>query len=397
MLLRPDQRITYRADGRKRAKLIRGYGVAYRYATRQAGDGRQVKRLTKIRQGDDTARVDWDPGDENDRIVMIRVRRGQGGRMQALRYNYAQDRLVEVTHNNERSTRLEYRGRRSGCAGRGSAKPRCLPAGRIGPGDRRAMSVKHEPASPMDVSLMHTGAAAALIVTGGYVFVVPHLEREYIGQVLINSGWIGWSIAQLGTWSLVILAARWSAVKRRRALLERRVLSGTIAPQITPANAALFLRLVQSRFPDTSAHPLAARVGWALKQLANGHPTHAVVQELRAQAREDDDLLDSGYAMVRAFVWAVPILGFVGTVLGIGQAIGGFSSTLQQAEDLAMVKSSLGHVVSGLAVAFDTTFLGLIVSLVITFPLHLVVRSEQRWARALDDACTRELVDRIRA
>ncbi len=56
-------------------------------------------------------------------------------------------------------------------------------------------------------------------------------------------------------------------------------------------------------------------------------------------------------------IWALPMLGFIGTVLGISQAIGGLA---QGPAVLAADDAGLGGVFGGLAFAFDTTLVGLV-------------------------------------
>lgn len=71
------------------------------------------------------------------------------------------------------------------------------------------------------------------------------------------------------------------------------------------------------------------------------------------------------YGILRLFVWAMPILGFIGTVIGIGVAVGEFSGFLSgDIDDLEMVKRELSKVSTGLSFAFDTTLLGLVASLI---------------------------------
>jgi hypothetical protein len=65
--------------------------------------------------------------------------------------------------------------------------------------------------------------------------------------------------------------------------------------------------------------------------------------------------VQSSYTLSNVFIWAIPILGFIGTVIGIGQAVGAFSGSLDQAQDISLLKKSLNDVTGGLATAFDTT------------------------------------------
>lgn len=79
--------------------------------------------------------------------------------------------------------------------------------------------------------------------------------------------------------------------------------------------------------------------------------------------------LHNSYALVRTITWAVPILGFLGTVIGITTAI--------QNLDPAKLETSFGAVSMGLGVAFGTTALALGLSLVLVFGTYLVEKLER--------------------
>ena len=69
----------------------------------------------------------------------------------------------------------------------------------------------------------------------------------------------------------------------------------------------------------------------------------------------------SSYILLNGLVWATPVLGFIGTVLGLSAAIGEFTQTLGvDSTDLAAIKLSLTGVTGGLATAFETTLVALV-------------------------------------
>lgn len=88
------------------------------------------------------------------------------------------------------------------------------------------------------------------------------------------------------------------------------------------------------------------------------------------------------------FIWAMPILGFVGTVLGISLAVGGFSEFLTtnlDIEDVSRVTAELGNVAPGLSFAFDTTLLGLLAGLVANVTSSAVQKRDERFFTRLDE------------
>ena len=106
------------------------------------------------------------------------------------------------------------------------------------------------------------------------------------------------------------------------------------------------------------------------------------------QSDLDADTAAAGYRTSKLFIWAMPILGFVGTVLGISLAVGGFSEFLTtnlNIEDVSRVTSELGNVASGLSFAFDTTLLGLLAGLVANVMSSIVQKRDERFFTRLDE------------
>jgi biopolymer transport protein ExbB/TolQ len=116
---------------------------------------------------------------------------------------------------------------------------------------------------------------------------------------------------------------------------------------------------------------------------------------LASQAEIDASAVESSYSILKVFIWAIPILGFIGTVIGIGNAVGGFSTSLKGIQEIALVKDSLGSVTLGLTVAFDTTLLALIVSLLIMFPTSSIQKSEDDLLISVEEYCNENLVSRL--
>lgn len=94
--------------------------------------------------------------------------------------------------------------------------------------------------------------------------------------------------------------------------------------------------------------------------------------------------LRSSYAFPRILIWSIPILGFIGTVVGIGESVSGFQSFLSKADDIDVLRDGLINVTSGLGTAFDTTFLALLISIIVVLPMSLTERLEQRLLTKID-------------
>jgi uncharacterized protein YoxC len=114
------------------------------------------------------------------------------------------------------------------------------------------------------------------------------------------------------------------------------------------------------------ARPVGRRVHWLLQHLETTDSQRAH-ELIRHQSDLEADHAASSYRVVKLLIWAMPILGFIGTVLGISLAVGGFSQFLTTSvgiDDVQSVTTELGAVAGGLSFAFDTTLIGLVGGLV---------------------------------
>lgn len=117
-----------------------------------------------------------------------------------------------------------------------------------------------------------------------------------------------------------------------------------------------------------------------------------------SRAIEDDtELYDlaqqSSYALPRIIVWSIPVMGFIGTVMGIGESVSGFEGFLSKADDIDVLREGLVNVTSGLGTAFDTTFLALTISVIVVFPLTIIERIEQQLLTRIDLTLRKEVLE----
>lgn len=108
---------------------------------------------------------------------------------------------------------------------------------------------------------------------------------------------------------------------------------------------------------------------------------------LRNLAEDDLDSQQDGYGLARIIIWATPMLGFLGTVIGITAALGDMA-TQQLGDDL---QGAMQGLLSGLYVAFDTTALALTLSIFLMFTQFLVDRIESHLLSCVSANCLDQL------
>jgi biopolymer transport protein ExbB/TolQ len=109
--------------------------------------------------------------------------------------------------------------------------------------------------------------------------------------------------------------------------------------------------------------------------------------QMRALADTDAVEQESGFALIRFITWAIPILGFLGTVLGITAAIAGINPE--------MLDETLAPLTDGLAEAFDSTALALGLTMIAMFFTFLVDKQEQAVLGLVDRIVDRQLAHRF--
>jgi hypothetical protein len=127
------------------------------------------------------------------------------------------------------------------------------------------------------------------------------------------------------------------------------------------------------------------RLRAALEHVAARGSADGLDDELKYLADLEVSRAHASYGLFRVVLWAIPILGFLGTVIGITMALNGVDL---QAPDQSMV-----HVLTGLGLKFDTTALALTLSMLLMFVHFLVDRSETALLERVDHQVARELAE----
>jgi biopolymer transport protein ExbB/TolQ len=137
--------------------------------------------------------------------------------------------------------------------------------------------------------------------------------------------------------------------------------------------------------PKASGY-LPRRLGEALDYVRRTGTANELDDHLKYLSDLDTTRAQQSYGLVRFIVWAIPIMGFLGTVIGITVAIANLSPTEME---------NIGSVVAGLGTAFDTTATALTLAMVLMFLQFTVDRAEQRLLARVDDAAWRSLTGRF--
>lgn len=176
-------------------------------------------------------------------------------------------------------------------------------------------------------------------------------------------------------WGMADLLLRLLDFRRQRAALGFAWLNPAAEPQpAVSANRLLEqLRAAPRKWRNTL---IARRLHAILVFVKERRSADGIDDHVRYLADGDSDAAHSSFALVRILAWMIPILGFLGTVIGITIAIANVTPD--------QLESSLPNVTGGLAIAFDTTAQALALSLVLIVAQSLVERKTQHLLNDVD-------------
>ncbi len=190
---------------------------------------------------------------------------------------------------------------------------------------------------------------------------------------------------------IVALGAKLRRVVREYGALARVGLELEPDEPIEPDQVkGLLAQLGQLPSSVRNSH-LARRLRRALEYVADRGSADGLDDELRFLSEVDAAQQHESFALVRILIWATPMLGFLGTVIGITQALGNLDGT----ELATNVQAAMDKLLSGLYVAFDTTALALTLSILLMFFQFLVDRFESELLAAVDQRVEHELAGRF--
>ena len=170
-------------------------------------------------------------------------------------------------------------------------------------------------------------------------------------------------------WAIAIMGYKARAALRERVLLQQDIVQVSEGLSLLPEDARQYTRPIQALPEESQSYLLPRALLAALQRFSSTRNVQDVSEAVKSICEAESDRLDSELSMVRYIAWAIPSIGFIGTVRGIGEALGQAYRAVEG--DIAGVTASLG-------VAFNSTFIALVISIIIMFLLHQLQLIQER-------------------
>jgi biopolymer transport protein ExbB/TolQ len=189
-------------------------------------------------------------------------------------------------------------------------------------------------------------------------------------------------------WALAIMGYKAVKIVRERRLLDVDLVPVADGMRILPEDTREFARQVQ-QLPDEQQRMLLPRALLnALRRFNSTHSIQDVSSSTNTICESEAERLESELSMIRYISWAIPSIGFIGTVRGIGEALAQADKAVQG--DIAGVTQSLG-------VAFNSTFIALLISIFLMFLVYQLQLLQERLVFDTQAYCDDKLIRHMRA
>lgn len=194
----------------------------------------------------------------------------------------------------------------------------------------------------------------------------------------------------LWLWATMILTYKLYEVGRERRLLRHDFIGVRQGERIIPEDALDRYKELKTSVESRPRWRERLLPDFLLAALHRFQATHSV-QDAASAVKERAELvadnLDSELSLIRYIAWAIPAVGFIGTVRGIGEA-------LSHAEEA--IKGDISGVTSALGLAFNSTLVALILSMILMYMLHMLQSRQEALILELQNYCREKLVHVMR-
>jgi len=189
-------------------------------------------------------------------------------------------------------------------------------------------------------------------------------------------------------WAVAIMAFKAVKTLRHQALLALDLLPVAEGVRILPEDTRDLARRIEALPPHQRNALLPRALLAGLQRFRATRHIQDVADATRAYCTAEGERLESELSMIRYIAWAIPSIGFIGTVRGIGDALGQAHMALE---------GNIFGVTRSLGVAFNSTLIALVLSIILMFMLHQLQLLQERYVLDTETYCEDQLTRHLHA
>ena len=184
-------------------------------------------------------------------------------------------------------------------------------------------------------------------------------------------------------WAFAIIIYKAVGAFRQRALLDQDLISLSEDMRILPQDTRELSRRIQALPAAVQKYLLPRALTTALQRFGATGNIQDVSTSVREISESEAERMESDLSIIRYIAWAIPSIGFIGTVRGIGDAL---------AQAHKAVEGDITGVTQSLGVAFNSTFIALVISIVLMFFIHQLQQMQERLVLDTEYYCDEYLI-----
>ena len=184
-------------------------------------------------------------------------------------------------------------------------------------------------------------------------------------------------------WAFAIIIYKAVGAFRQRALLDQDLISLSEDMRILPQDTRELSRRIKALPAAVQKYLLPRALTTALQRFGATGNIQDVSTSVREISESEAERMESDLSIIRYIAWAIPSIGFIGTVRGIGDAL---------AQAHKAVEGDITGVTQSLGVAFNSTFIALVISIVLMFFIHQLQQMQERLVLDTEYYCDEYLI-----
>jgi biopolymer transport protein ExbB/TolQ len=188
-------------------------------------------------------------------------------------------------------------------------------------------------------------------------------------------------------WALAILAFKGYAVWRQQGQLDMDLLQLPHDMPIGTEDTRMLITRLEEIPGEGRSYLLPNALLSATRRFASTLNIQDAATAVRTACDTHGERLESELSIIRYVAWAIPSVGFIGTVRGIGAAL---------AQAHRAVEGDITGVTQSLGVAFNSTFIALVLSIILMFFIHQLQLRQERLILDADAYCHENLINKLR-
>ncbi len=189
-------------------------------------------------------------------------------------------------------------------------------------------------------------------------------------------------------WAFSIMGFKGFLSWKQNKLLDLDLLKLPIDLPIGPEDTKLLLQRLNDLPANIHHYLLPKALKMTIQRFSATHNVHDAATAMRDVCESESQRLETELSIIRYIAWEIPSVGFIGTVRGIGDALSQANRAMEG--DITGVTESLG-------VAFNSTFIALVISILLMFFIHQLQLLQERLVLDTESYCDMNLVSRLRS